>query len=101
MRYRVFSWRDLDVFFRLDYRIKRGFGAAIESEYFSPSGATTFVTRNYGAKDKTFPDERGLNRYRLQGLYHTQSKDENTQVHLTWDKLSDTRMVGDFRSGRF
>lgn len=101
MRYRVFSWNDLNLFFRLDYRIRRGFGGALESEYFSPDGATTFVTRSYGAYDKTFPDEKGPHRYRLQGLYHTESKDENTQVHLTWDKLGDTRMVGDFRSDDF
>lgn len=101
MRYRVFSWKDLNLFFRLDYRLKRGFGGAIESEYFSPEGGTTFVTRSYGAHDKAFPDEKGPKRYRLQGLYHTQSKDERTQVHLTWDKLSDSRMVSDFRSDDF
>ncbi len=101
MRYRVFSWEDLNLFFRLDYRLKRGFGSAFESEYFSPDGLTTFVTRSYGARDKTFPDEKGPHRYRLQGLYHTQSRDEKTQVHLTWDKLSDTRMIGDFRSDDF
>ncbi len=101
MRYRVFSWRDLNLFFRLDYRLKRGFGASIESEYFSKETDTTFVTRSYGAHDKTFPDENGPHRYRLQGLYHTQSKDENTQLHITWDKLSDSRMVGDFRSDDF
>ncbi len=101
MRYRVFSWRDLNLFFRLDYRIKRGFGGAFESEYSPPDHSTTFVTRSYGAHDKSFPDERGPHRYRLQGLYHTQSKDEKSQIHLTWDKLSDTRMVGDFRSDDF
>ncbi|GEM_PF-286200 len=101
MRYRVYSWRDLNLFFRLDYRLKRGFGGAFESEYFSPDKATTFVTRSYGAHDKIFPDEKGPRRYRLQGLFHTQTSDERTQVHLTWDKLSDTRMVGDFKSDDF
>ncbi|MBS0606013.1 MAG: LPS-assembly protein LptD [Verrucomicrobia bacterium] len=101
MRYRVFSWRDLNLFFRLDYRLKRGFGGALESEYFSPDGLTTFVTRSYGAHDKSFPYETGPHRYRLQGLYHTQSKDERTQVHITYDKLSDNRMVGDFKSDDF
>ena len=52
-------------------------------------------------RDKTFPDEKGPHRYRLQGLYHTQTKDNKTQVHLTWDKFSDTRMIGDFRSDDF
>ncbi len=101
MRYRFFSWRELNLFFRLDYRIKRGFGGALESEYYAPEGATTFVTRSYGAFDKTFPNEQGPRRYRLQGLFHTQSKDERTQAHITWDKLSDSRMVGDFRSDDF
>jgi hypothetical protein len=101
MRYRVYSWRDLNLFFRLDYRLSRGFGGAFESEYYSPDKETTFVTRSYGAHDKIFPDERGPRRYRLQGLFHTQTKDERTQVHLTWDKLSDTRMVNDFRSDDF
>ena len=101
MRYRVFSWNDLNLFFRLDYRLKRGFGGALESEYFSKDKLTTFVTRSYGAHDKIFPDEKGPHRYRLQGLYHTQTQDEKTQFHLTWDKLSDSRMVGDFRSDDF
>lgn len=101
MRYRVFSWQDLNLFFRLDYRLKRGFGASVESEYFSADKNTTFVTRSYGARDKTFPNEKGPHRYRLQGLYHRDSQDLRTQTHLTWDKLSDTRMVGDFRSEDF
>ena len=65
MRYRVYSWENLNVFFRLDYRLKRGLGAAVESEYFSDDGRTTFVTRSYGAHDKSFPDEKGNKRYRL------------------------------------
>ncbi len=101
MRYRIYSWRDLNLFFRLDYRLKRGLGGALESEYTSPDHNTTFVTRSYGARDKSFPNEKGPHRYRLQGLYHIQSKDERSQIHLTWDKLSDTRMVGDFRSDDF
>lgn len=101
MRYRFFSWRDLDLFFRLDYRLKKGFGGALESEYYVPENNTTFVTRSYGAFDKTFPNEKGSKRYRLQGLYHTQTQNEKTQFHLTWDKLSDSRMVGDFRSDDF
>ncbi len=101
MRYRIYSWRELNLFFRLDYRIQRGFGGALESEYFGDDGNTTFVTRSYGAHDKSFPYETGPSRYRFQGLYHTQSKDERSQVHITYDKLSDNRMVGDFRSDDF
>ena len=101
MRYRFFSWEHLNLFFRFDYRLSRGPGSAIESEYFSPDNKTTFVTRSYAAYDKTFPNEKGPKRYRLQGLYHTESKDGKTIAHLTYDKLSDTRMVGDYRSEDF
>ncbi len=101
MRYRIFSWQDLSLFFRLDYRIQRGLGGALESEYFSPDKRTTFVTRSYGAHDKSFPDEKGPHRYRLQGLYHTSSLDGKTSAHFTYDKLSDPRMVGDFKSEDF
>ncbi|HEV3269823.1 MAG TPA: hypothetical protein VGZ69_04155 [Candidatus Rhabdochlamydia sp.] len=100
-RYRFFSWKDIDCFFRLDYRIKRGFGAALETEYLSQDKRTIFVTRSYGAHDKSFPDEKGPHRYRLQGLYHYLSEDQKTQVHLTYDKLSDSQMVGDFKSEDF
>lgn len=100
-RYRFFSWKDIDCFFRLDYRLKRGFGAALETEYLSQDKRTIFVTRSYGAHDKSFPDEKGPHRYRFQGLYHYLSEDEKTQVHLTYDKLSDSQMVGDFKSEDF
>lgn len=101
MRYRVISWEQFNLFFRFDYRLTRGPGAALESEYFGADGNTTFVTRSYGAYDKEFPDEKGPKRYRLQGLYHTESKDGRTMAHLTYDKLSDPRMVGDYRSEDF
>lgn len=101
MRYRLFSWNDLNLFFRIDYRLKRGLGGALESEYFPQDGDTTFVTRSYFARDKSFPYETGPHRYRFQGLYHTQTRDERSFIHLTYDKLSDNRMVGDFRSDDF
>lgn len=101
VRYRVLSWEDINLFLRADYRWGRGWGGAVESEYFSKETSTTFVTRSYGAHDKEFPNEKGNNRYRFQGLYHKDSQDERSQLHLTWDKLSDSRMVSDFVSEDF
>ncbi len=101
MRYRVFSWEDFNLYFRLDYRLKRGLGGALESEYYSPDERTTFVTRTYGAHDKVVSDERGPQRYRLQGLFSHESIDRKTHLHLTYDKLSDVKMVSDFRSSDF
>ncbi len=101
MRYRVYSWEHLNLFLRLDYRVKRGLGGAIESDYHSLDKRTYCMTKSYGAHDKTVPDERGPKRYRLQGLYHTESKDQRTTVHLTYDKFSDQKMVSDFKSEDF
>jgi len=101
MRYRVFSWEDFNLFFRLDYRLKRGFGAAIESEYYSPDERTIFLTKSYGANDKTIPDQTGPKRYRLQGLYQWKNREDNTHLFASYDKMSDDKMPGDFKDDDF
>jgi hypothetical protein len=101
MRYRAFAWEDFGLFLRLDYRLTKGPGGAIESEYFSPSGKTTFVTRTYGAFDKEVVDENGWKRYRIQGLIHHESFDDKTLVHATYDKYHDLKMISDFPSSDF
>lgn len=101
MRYRVFSNEDTKIYFRFDYRLSRGPGAALEGEYYSPDDRTIFLTKNYAAYDKEESDEHGNKRYRLQGLFHTSSKDQKTQVHAVYDKLSDDQMPGDFKSDDF
>lgn len=101
MRYRLLSWQDLDIFFRLDYRLKRGFGGAIESEYYSPDERTVFITRSYGAYDKIVPEERNPKRYRLQGLLSHESINKKTFLHLQYDKFSDVQMITDFKSSDF
>ncbi len=100
-RYRFLSWQEFNAYLRLDYRLKLGPGAALETEYISPNDRTYFVTRSYGAFDKSFPNEKGNRRYRLQGLLTTVSPDEKTEVHLQWDKMSDDRMVSDFKDPDF
>ena len=101
MRYRVFSWEELNLFLRLDYRLTKGPGAAFESEYFSKDTKTTFVSRSYGAHDKEVSDEHGLKRYRLQGLFHHETEDAKTITHATYDKYHDLKMISDFPSSDF
>ncbi|MGE5196663.1 MAG: hypothetical protein ACM3JI_04980, partial [Anaerolineae bacterium] len=62
---------------------------------------TTFLTKNYGAHDKSVPDERGNKRFRLQGLFETRSRNDKLHVNLTYDRLSDNKMPGDFKSDDF
>jgi hypothetical protein len=101
MRYRIYSWHDFNLYFRVDYRLKRGLGGALESNYCSPDQRTSFITRSYGAYDKSVPDQRGKRRYRLQGLYGTKSVDHKTTLHMSYDKLHDSKMPGDFKSEDF
>ncbi|MBI2743176.1 MAG: LPS-assembly protein LptD [Chlamydiales bacterium] len=101
MRYRVFSWEHFNAYWRLDYRFTKGPGTAIETDYHSHDRNTIFRTRSYGAYDKSWPDETTNKRYRFQGLYTTKTQNEKTFVHMTYDKLSDIKMPGDFKSSDF
>jgi len=101
MRYLLYSTETFDLFGRLDYRFKRGPGAAIETDYRSHDRRTVFQTKNYGAYDKIVDDEKGKKRYSLQGLFKTKSSDEKTKVYLCYDRLSDDKMPQDFKSDDF
>lgn len=100
-RYQLYSWRDFALYGRLEYRLSTGFGGAIETEYFPPDKKITFVTRSYLATDilETAPDR--MQRYRVEGAYKQESEDGRTRTCLTWDKYSDVRMPGDFKSEDF
>jgi len=99
IRYKTFSTEDFSLFTRVDYRLQKGLGAAIETEYKTDN--TTFTTRSYGAHDKVVFDEHGLKRYRLQGVLSHESDDKKTHIDLTYDKFSDLKMISDFPSSDF
>lgn len=100
-RYQLYSWQDLALYGRLEYRWSKGWGGAIESEYFPPEGRTQFTTRNYLGKDRLFNAEDVETRYRVQGSLKSISESGKTHTTLTWDKYSDVRMPGDFKSEDF
>ncbi len=100
-RYQLYSWQDFAFYGRLEYRLKKGWGGALESEYFPPDGLTQFTTRNYLGTDRLFNAEDVERRYRIQGAFHSQTKSGKTDTTLTWDKYSDVRMPGDFKSEDF
>lgn len=99
--YRFLSTDTWKALARFTYRIKRGPGGALEVSYISRNKRTEFQSNNYGALDKIFPDEKGDTRFRFQGLLKTKSESENTRFHMQWDRLSDDRMVSDFRDTEF
>ncbi len=100
-RYQLYSWQDLAIYGRVEYRWKKGWGGALESEYLPEDKLTTFTTRNYLGTDRLFNAEDVERRYRVQGALHSQSRSGKTHTTLTWDKYSDVRMPGDFKSEDF
>lgn len=103
VRYRFYATETFSAFARFDYRFKKnlGPGGALEADYLSKDKRTVFQTKNCGALDKEFPDENGVVRYRFQGIYKTKSEDEYSRFHVQWDRLSDNRMISDFKDPDF
>jgi hypothetical protein len=101
IRYQLYSWRDLALYGRLEYRWGTGWGGAFETEYFPEDKQTTFVTRSYLGKDRleTAPD--AMRRYRLQGVLHSTLSSGKTTIDLIWDKYNDVRMPTVFKPDDF
>ncbi len=101
LRYQIYSWRDFALFIRGDYRLAKSGGGALETEYFPEHKRSSFVTKNYVARDLVPNDPHNRKRYRFQGAYHGISENKKTSVDLTWDKYSDIEMPADFKSADF
>ena len=104
MRYRVYSWEQLDLFFRLNVRPSKGVGGALESDYRSLDKRTKFRTRSYLDHDAFYRDtnpDKARTHYRLQGVYMAKSEDEKSHLFATYDWLSDKNMQTDFGSEDF
>ncbi len=104
VRYNIYSWKTTDLFFRLDYHLKRGFGGAFESDTTSLDKRTLFQTKSYLAYDSFYNDNnpnKKQTRYRLQGRLESHSRDESKRGFFIYDKYSDRNMPGDFKSDDF
>lgn len=96
MIYEIFSWNRFKSFLRLDYRLKRGFGAGLETHYYSEDHKQRFETINYWAKDNAVINPHEKHRYRFQGLYDDLFFDDTVSLNASWDKLSDKDMATDY-----
>lgn len=96
MIYEIFSWDRFKAFFRFEYRLNRGPGGGITTEYHSDDHKMHLETINFVARDSAiqYPKERF--RYRFQGIYKHLLHDDRTRVNLCWDKLSDKDMAEDY-----
>ncbi|MBI5274009.1 MAG: hypothetical protein HY860_03015, partial [Chlamydiales bacterium] len=104
MRYRAYETETFDLFTRLDYRVTRGGGGAIETDYESLSRKLKILTKSYIAHD-TFVQDPNPNayktRYRFQGLADGKKIDECMDIFMRYDYISDRYMPNDFPSDSF
>lgn len=100
-RYQLYSWKDFAMYGRVEYRWATGFGGAFETEYIPTDFNTRFITKSYLAKDRLVTATEKMQRYRVQGDFHSKSTDGRTSAILCWDKYSDVRMSNDFKSDDF
>ena len=76
----------------LDIGLTRGIGGGFVGRYKNPNSIESLYTYNYVAKDLTKDTRRHPLRYRFQGEYKNSYFDENLDLRLTYDKISDAGM---------
>ncbi len=104
LRYRVYETDTFDLFARLDYRIARGGGGAIETDYASLDRKVKIQTKSYLAHDTFAQDPNPRlykTRYRLQGLAEGKQLGEKMDIFLRYDYISDKYMPSDLPSPEF
>ncbi len=94
--YKILDWGCFKTFLRTDYRLSRGPGVAIETEYATPDSSEVFLTRNYVARDSSLIDPEERFRYRFQGYYNKCLGFAGTDLNVTYDKISDEDMPNDY-----
>ena len=94
--YDLLSWEHFRTALRFEYRLKRGPGIGVETDYCSPNQHEAHETISYIARDSAICQPHERIRYRLQGKYRNCFNDNKTSLHLCYDKLSDKEMAEDY-----
>lgn len=94
--YEFLAWNRHKAALRLDYRVNRGPGIGLETNYLSENHKESLETISYAAKDNSISNPHEKNRYRLQGVYNNLLIDDTLKINFTYDKLSDKDMATDY-----
>lgn len=81
---------------RLDYRLSRGPGIALETQYDDPTRNLFFATRTLGARDSSLNKPKERFRYRLQGVFNTCLLNDSVSMCASYDKISDEDVPTDY-----
>lgn len=96
LTYEIFSWEHWKTFLRFDYRLTRGPGGGLETYYNSEDGKTQFQSINYLAKDASLLNPHEKARFRFEGAFSTLLDADKVSVLMTYDKVSDIEMPGNY-----
>jgi hypothetical protein len=96
LSYELFRTKNFKTELLFDILIKRGLGGGIATSYESPDDKEKLVTYNYIAHDLRSKEEHQWLRYRFQGKYSNLYFHDQVRLQLTYDKLSDLDMRGDY-----
>lgn len=99
--YELFAWDRWKTFVRLDYRLTRGPGAGLETYYHSEDHKTEFQSINYLAKDSSLLNPHEKARYRFEGAFKKLMDEDKLTFLLTYDKVSDVEMPGNYYDNNF
>ncbi len=99
--YKLFEWKCMQTFLRFDYRLSKGPGGALETQYSNPARCEEFLSRNYIARDSSVEQTTLKTRYRFQGLIHKALSDGKLTLDVSYDKLSDINMAADYNDSEF
>jgi len=101
LAYEIFSWNRLKTYLRLDWRLKRGLGGGLETDWSTKDCRHSFQSISYIASDNSISNPHEKTRYRLKGLYRGVLPDDKTSIKLCYDKLSDKDMAEDYYDESF
>lgn len=79
-----------------DYSLRRGAGGGIEIEYEQEGGPRQFFNRAYYVNERSAYDPRITHRYRFSGRFIDCYEEDNLNIFLTYDKVSDKYMPSDY-----
>lgn len=94
--YELLAWDRFKTSLRFDYRLNRGPGFGVETEYKSLDCKEIFTTVSYIARDSSAENPHERTRYRLEGIYSRLYDQDRLGLDLSYDKLSDKEMATDY-----
>lgn len=96
-RFEFYETPTLSMVSIFDWRLNRGPGIGLESQYDSEDDLIHFKSINYIARDSSLEDPKERTRYRFAGLFEKRMDDDKLLVTLSYDKESDKLMASDYK----